>query len=367
MENLPRHHGLQRLEQLLSAARSGNRLEDDAIRFLLELDDPSLIRRLFLAARTVRHDHFGEKVFLYGFVYFSTFCRNDCSFCRYRRLNAQAPRDRRSPAEILAASEKLAEAGVHLIDLTMGEDPQLTGEGAGDSGFLPESLRAVKSVTGLPVMISPGVACADRLSQLRDAGADWYACYQETHTRSLFARLRHGQSFDARWEAKLNAKACGMLIEEGILSGVGETIDDVVASMAMMRALDADQLRVMTFVPQPGTPMESVPSPGSLRELLVIAVLRLAFPDRLIPASLDVEGVGGLRARLDAGANVITSFIAPDAGLTGVASSGRDVETSMRMPAAVSSVLAACGLAPAGRDEYHAWMQGRRRAACSRM
>jgi methylornithine synthase len=367
MENLTRHHDLHRLEQLLLATRCGKTLEDDAIRFLLNLEDPDLIRCLFAAARHVRNDHFGKKVFLYGFVYFSTFCRNDCSFCRYRRLNAQAPRDRKTLAEILAASKRLAAAGVHLIDLTMGEDQQLIGEGADDSGFLLESLRAVKSATGLPIMISPGVVFAGRLIQLGDAGAEWYACYQETHTRSLFARLRPGQSFDVRWEAKLNAKAGGMLIEEGILSGVGETVDDVVSSIERMRALDSDQVRVMTFIPQPGTPMERVPSPDFLRELLIIAVLRLSFPDRLIPASLDVEGIGGLQTRLDAGANVITSFIAPDAGLTGVASVSRDIETSMRMPAAVTSVLARCGLSPASPDEYFAWMQGRRRASRSRL
>ena len=66
--------------------------------------------------------------------------------------------------------------------------------------------------------------------------------------------------------------------------------------------------------------MQDSPAPDSLRELLIIAMLRLAFPDRLIPASLDIEGLEGLQLRLDAGANVVTSLIVPGAGLTGVAS-----------------------------------------------
>ena len=36
--------------------------------------------------------------------------------------------------------------------------------------------------------------------------------------------------------------ASGMLIEEGILSGVGETIDDVINSLTMVRTLDFDQV-----------------------------------------------------------------------------------------------------------------------------
>jgi methylornithine synthase len=270
-------------------------------------------------------------------------------------------RQRKTPDEIRAASVRLAESGVHLIDLTMGEDPLWVGEEAGGTEALVDSLRAVKAATGLPTMISPGVASPDLLGRLAAAGADWYACYQETHTRSLFARLRPGQSFDARWDAKLGARDKGLLLEEGILSGVGETFHDVAGSFAMMRALAADQLRVMTFVPQPGTPMAGVPAPDARRELLIIAVLRLAFPDRLIPASLDVAGLDGLQGRLDAGANVVTSLIAPGAGLTGVASPMRDIDTSRRMPPAVSPVLERCGVTPAGRDDYRAWMLQRRR------
>lgn len=357
-ENSTLHH----LEELLSAVRRGKRLEDGHIPFLLGLKGPAQFGRLFQAARETRDEHFGNKVFLYGFVYFSTFCRNDCAFCRYRSANRLLPRQRKSPDEILAASVRLAESGVHLIDLTMGEDPLWVGEEAGGTNVLVDSLRAVKSATGLPTMISPGMASPGLLDRLAAAGADWYACYQETHTRSLFARLRPGQSYDARWGAKLGARNRGLLIEEGILSGVGETFNDLAASVAKMRALDADQLRVMTFVPQPGTPMAAIPAPDALRELLIIAVLRLAFPDRLIPASLDVAGLDGLQCRLDAGANVVTSFIAPGAGLTGVASLTRDIDTSLRMPSAVIPVLERCGLTPAGREDYRTWMLQRRRA-----
>ncbi len=71
----------------------------------------------------------------------------------------------------------------------------------------------------------------------------------------LFNQLRPGQDYDLRLEAKLKAHNRGMLIEEGLLCGVGETANDIAESMAVMHDLDADQVRVMNFVPQPGTPM----------------------------------------------------------------------------------------------------------------
>ena len=40
--------------------------------------------------------HSGDAVFLYGFVYFSTYCRNECAFCFYRADNDESPRYRKT-------------------------------------------------------------------------------------------------------------------------------------------------------------------------------------------------------------------------------------------------------------------------------
>jgi methylornithine synthase len=141
---------------------------------------------------------------------------------------------------------------------------------------------------------------------------------------------------------------------------VGETVDQIAESFSMMRILSPEQVRVMTFVPQAVTPMENMPAPDFQQELVIISLLRLAFPDRLIPASLDVEGLDGLERRLNAGANVVTSLIAPGTGLTGVASHTRDIENSRRMPSAVGSILDRCGLTSADSGEYLDWMQQQR-------
>ncbi|RLB41469.1 MAG: hypothetical protein DRH12_08095 [Deltaproteobacteria bacterium] len=65
--------------------------------------------------------------------------------------------------------------------------------------------------------------------------------------------------------------------------------------------------------------------------------MRLAFPDRLIPASLDVEG------------------------LAGVAQSCLDIEDARRTPDSVQSVLSSCGLQAASLDDYLDWIANRRR------
>ncbi|MFB0508207.1 MAG: hypothetical protein ACETWT_15895 [Thermodesulfobacteriota bacterium] len=42
------------------------------MRFLLDLKDEGDLDRLFRTAREMRYRYFGEAIFLYGFVYFST-------------------------------------------------------------------------------------------------------------------------------------------------------------------------------------------------------------------------------------------------------------------------------------------------------
>lgn len=351
-----------KLDAILQAAKKGGGLENAAIRFLLGLKENEHLEALFSTARHLRGQFFADKIFLYGFLYISTYCRNNCNFCYYRKSNRESLRYRKNKGEIVSAAGELAQSGVHLIDLTMGEDPVLLNRKGEGYDWVVDVVESVKAATGLPVMVSPGLVPEDILACLAKAGATWYACYQETHSRELFEYLRPGQSYDDRLNAKVMAHAQGILIEEGLLGGVGESSDDITASIDTMRRLAADQIRLMNFVPQSGTPMAAWAPPDPFRELLVMAVMRLAFPDRLIPASLDIDGLAGLRKRLDAGANVITSLVPPGQGLAGVAQCSLDIEEGNRTAGSVLRVLSEGGLEAASVDEYVTWVKERRRS-----
>jgi len=350
---------LYSVEAILQKTYQGLRLTEDETTFLLGLRDGEQLSTLFRAARDLRARNFGDKIFLYGFIYISTYCRNDCSFCYFRRSNTLCRRYRKEEPEILEAAARLAESGVNLIDLTLGEDPELYGGEGEGFGRLIRLVERVREVTGLPIMVSPGVVADQVLCELAEAGASWYACYQETHQRALFNRLRPGQCYDNRFKAKLTAHEQGMLIEEGILRGVGEGLDNVAESLSIMRGFDADQVRAMTFIPQKGTPLEDAGSPDFFHELITIAVMRLTFPDRMIPASLDVVGLAGLEKRLEAGANVVTSLVPPGKGLSGVAESSLDIEEGNRTVESVTAILEANGLRKGSGSEYRAWLKGR--------
>jgi methylornithine synthase len=210
-------------------------------------------------------------------------------------------------------------------------------------------------------MVSPGVVPSDVLSDFARAGATWYACYQETHNRELFKKLRPGQRYDARLETKERAVPLGLLTEEGLLRGVGESPRDVANSIEAMRSLEVSQVRAMSFVPQEGTPLQSRKEADPLLEILTIAALRLVFPDRLIPATLDVEGLTGLQSRLEAGANVVTSLVPPGFGLAGVAQNSLDIADARRTIASIVPELEKLGLQTAPLEDYLIWVEDRRR------
>ena len=224
----------------------------------------------------------------------------------------------------------------------------------------------MRDVAGLPIMVSPGVVPAAALADLSAHGADWYACYQETHNERLYAALRPGQDYTVRAHAREAAHAAGLLVEDGILSGVGETIADRATSIMAMRDSHVEQARVMGLVPQRGTPMAARPAPDTFAELTIIAVMRLVLPDRLVPASLDVAGLAGLDERIQAGANVVTSIVPPTSGLAGVSQSELDIEQGLRTVPAVAKRLRALGLRAASDDEYGAWLAGARQRLAHR-
>jgi methylornithine synthase len=346
------------LEILMSKAREGGRLTDGEATYLLGLRDEGSIGKLFEAARDIRDRNFGNKAFLYGFVYFSTHCKNNCSFCFYRRSNGESVRYRKDREEILGLATTLEDGGIHLVDLTMGEDPLFHGK-TGYSGLI-DLVQTVDDAVKVPIMVSPGVMPRDTFNSLREAGTDWFACYQETHNQQLFSRLRPEQDYDRRLNQKTWARENGILTEEGIMIGVGETIADRAHSIRMMGNLGVQQVRAMTFVPQRNTPMQSMPPTSTVEELVTLAVMRLVHQDKLIPASLDIEGVKGLRPRLDAGANVITSIIPPRKGLAGVAQHELDIENGERSMVNIEEMLDAIGVKVASLADYTTFVSDRK-------
>ena len=349
----------RKVAEILAKALDDKELSKSDAFYLAKIKEVHDLYAMFSAAHELRERFFKNVVFNYGFVYFTTYCRNYCTFCAYRKPNEKAIRYRKTLDEIVDYSKRIKESGINLIDLTMSEDPIVYERN--DGWRLVESIiKAVKDATGLPIMISPGATSRDGIRAFEKAGADWFAVYQETYNRELYRKLRVGQDFDYRVNVKLWAKSEGMLIEDGMLLGVGENEKDWVESIFSMKSLGVHQIREMGFNPQPNTPMENVLPPPLLDEMKVTALMRLTNPDRLIPSSFDVDGIKGLQLRLMAGANIVTSLIPPGTGLVGVAQAELGVNSGIRTREGIEPFMERLNLRLASQKEYIEWTEKQR-------
>jgi len=326
----------------------GMQLSDDDLRKMLLINDSMELEKLHYVARKVRDHYFGNKVFLYSFVYFSTHCKNRCAFCYYNTMN-KINRYRLELEDIRNICKQLKGEQIHMVDLTMGEDPYFHE----NPSQFAKVIDIVKEELDLPVMISPGVLDDNALTMLREHGANFLALYQETYDKELYGNLRVGQSFSERIHARQFAQKIGYCVEDGLLTGVGNDVESTIISLKGMAREDPQMVRVMTFIPQEGTPLEKEVQESNLSELKIISVLRLIFPDRLIPASLDVEGIEGMVYRLNAGANVVTSIIPSDSALEGVANYDRKHEERKRDPKSVVAKLRSMGMEPAAQSDFN--------------
>lgn len=327
---------------------NGMQLSEDNLREILLIADSTELEKLHYVARKVRDHYFGNKVFLYSFVYFSTYCKNRCAFCYYNTMN-KINRYRLGFEDIRNVCRKLKGEQIHMVDLTMGEDPYFHE----NPSQFAKVIDIVKEELDLPVMISPGVLDDDALTMLREHGANFLALYQETYDKELYRNLRVGQSFSERIHARQFAQKIGYCVEDGLLTGVGNDVGSTIISLRGMARENPQMVRVMTFIPQEGTPLEKEVQESNLSELKIISVLRLMFPDRLIPASLDVEGIEGMVYRLNAGANVVTSIIPSDSSLEGVANYDRKHEERKRDPKSVVAKLRSMGMEPAAQSDFN--------------
>ena len=347
---------MQDVFDLIKRAEKGSSLTADEVEALMATSSEEEISEMYAAARRVRDHVFGNKLFIYGFVYFSTYCKNNCAFCYYRRTN-DLHRYRKTKDEVLKLSASLEDAGVNLVDLTMGEDPKMYADGQKE---LLDLVKGVRDEVDIGIMVSPGAIDQATFPKLKDAGADWFACYQETHNRDLFNKLRLEQDYDFRINQRKWAMESGILAEDGMLVGLGESARDRAEAIMCMGASGCDQIRAMTFVPQQGTPMETIVPHDSTDELKAIAVMRLLYHDRLIPGSLDVEGIAGLKTRVDAGANVITSIIPPYEELAGVAQPELNINDGHRSVDYVINMIEDMGKHVASNSEYRSVLNDRK-------
>ena len=286
-------------------------LDGPGLRTLLETEDEELVRQLHERAREVAQRRFGKKVYLRALIEWSNVCRNDCLYCGIRRSNLQVRRYSLSREEILSACAQAWAQGLRTFVLQGGENPPAA-----------EALAAVvaeirASWPEAAITLSLGELPFETYRILRSSGADRYLLRHETASEAHYARLHPaGMRLETRLSCLRELKRLGFQTGAGMMVGSPyQTTDHLIRDIRFLENFRPEMIGIGPFIPQKETPFKDS-APGSTdRTLRLYSILRLMFPNALIPSTTALSTLrpDGRKAGILAGANVLMPVFTPAA------------------------------------------------------
>lgn len=265
-------------DELAARIASGHRItEAEALAVLATPDFATL--PLVGAAGTLRRQHFGNTVKVNYLVNLkSGLCPEDCTYCS-QRLG--------SKAEILKYTwlkpdEAVAQAGYGIAGGASRVCMVASGKGPTDRD-VDRVATMVEQLKGehpqVEVCACLGILKDGQAARLKDAGADAYNHNLNT-SESLYPEICTSHSYQDRVDTVQQAQSAGLTSCSGLIVGLGETPEQLVEAVFALRELGSDSIPVNFLMPFDGTPMEGTWLLTPLACLRILALVRLACPDK---------------------------------------------------------------------------------------
>ena len=299
--------------EILKKAVDGAFLTTAEIAILLSPPDEAAERELFLAARNLKRELFGDLVNLRGLIEFSNICTRDCLYCGIRKSNSKVSRYFMSADEIVNSAALAGEFGYGSVVLQSGE--------RSDRNFAGQVEEILYRISGLPYDLGITLSCGEQSAEVyrrwREAGAKRYLLRIESSSEKIFQAIHPaGTSFSERKAALERLKDAGYQTGSGVMIGLpGQSIQDLAEDIGFFRQMDLDMIGMGPFIPQEDTPLgEKFPDEAGMAErrlvlsLRMIAVTRLVLRDVNIAATTALQAIDPAKGRergICAGANVI--------------------------------------------------------------
>lgn len=288
----------------------GEKLTQDEFAQLIEGYTPELAAYAGEKARAIRHQIYGNQVYIRGLIEISNICKNDCLYCGIRRSNRNCQRYRLSPEQILQCCDEGYHLGFRTFVLQGGEDGFFTDQ------VLQELLGNIKrQFPDCAITLSLGERSRESYKNLFDAGADRYLLRHETGDKAHYESLHPPQmSFDHRMDCLHSLAQIGYQVGCGFMVGSpGQTPQTLAKDLTFIQAFQPQMCGIGPFIPQHDTPF-GTQSPGSVEQtLFLLSLIRLIHPRVLLPATtaLGTMEEFGREKGILAGANVVMPNLSP--------------------------------------------------------
>jgi len=275
-----------------------------------DLNGDDDIAYLFYLARQNKEKYYGDSVFLRGLIEFTNYCKNDCFYCGIRAGNSKCQRYRLSENEILACADRGYELGFRTFVLQGGEDMYFT-----DSRLCSIISQIKASHPDCAITLSVGEKEKESYLEYYKAGAERYLLRHETADDLHYSKLHPGNlSLDNRKKCLYDLKDIGYQVGCGFMVGSPyQSIENMISDIRFMQDLAPHMIGIGPFIPHKDTPFNDFAAGGLKATLVMLAILRLTFPEVLLPATTALGTIHpmGREIGILAGANVVMPNLSP--------------------------------------------------------
>lgn len=297
-------------EILLERLASGETLSHSEFVQLLSFRTPEFSEELRRRAAKVRHQVYGNQVFVRGLIEFTNYCRCDCYYCGIRRSNQNAQRYRLTKEEILECCQEGYELGFRTFVLQGGEDGYFTDE------RMEELVREMKQRwKECAVTLSIGERKRESYERFYRAGADRYLLRHETADEMHYQILHpKNQTLENRLRCLRDLKDIGFQTGAGIMVGSpGQSMETIAKDLVFLQELRPEMVGIGPFLPHKDTPFHAETAGSVELTLNLLAIVRLMLPNVLLPATtaLGTAQADGRERGMQCGANVVMPNLSP--------------------------------------------------------
>jgi len=279
---------LERYSRLAERALNDELPAHDEALWILDGDVELL--PLLQAAFEPRRRHFGRKVMVHILNNVQNgLCPEDCGYCSQNKDSHAAIRKYpiKSDDEILRGAEAAARAGATRYCVVLsGRGPTLDR-----ARRLAAIVSTIKQRYPIEVCVSAGLLGDEEARVLAEAGLDRFNHNLNTG-EAHYGRICSTHTFADRLNTLAALKRHGIEACSGLIAGMGETSDDLLAVALKLRELEVPSIPVNFLIPIPGN---QVMSDGSLTPERCLRILCLI---RLINPRAEVRIAGGREGHL---------------------------------------------------------------------
>ncbi len=279
---------IERVRKKLTGDRGGI-TRDEAME--LAVCGIDVLPEIMLLSNSVTSRYHERGVYLCGITSARTgACPEDCSFCAQSVYSEHPvpPSTRIEPRKILESARRAEAGGASEFCIV------ISGRGPGERTLekVIESVRLIKTHTGLSVGCSLGILTEDQAPLLSEAGVSRYNHNLET-SRGYYPKICTTHSYDDRIATARLVKKNGIRLCCGGILGLGERAEDRISLAYELRELEPEVVPLNFLNPRPGTRLGGMHALHPLEALRYISIFRLILPESILLCAGGREAVLG--------------------------------------------------------------------------